>query len=86
MKRFILLAFLALTLPVVAQSKNAKAQLNVEGICNSCKARIEKAALGVKGVKYAQECKFTPAISYLRQEKNLYSTSTRGNRQGWSLQ
>jgi len=37
-----------------AQSKNAKAQLNVEGICNSCKARIEKAALGVKGVKYAQ--------------------------------
>ena len=54
MKRFILLAFLAFTLPVVAQSKNAKAQLNVEGICNSCKARIEKAALGVKGVKYAQ--------------------------------
>ena len=53
MKRFILLALLALTLPVVAQSKNAKAQLNVEGICNTCKARIEKAALGVKGVKYA---------------------------------
>ena len=48
------MALLALTLPVVAQRKNAKAQLNVEGICNSCKARIEKAALGVKGVKYAQ--------------------------------
>ena len=53
MKRFILLALLALTLPVVAQRKNAKAQLNVEGICNSCKARIEKAAYSVKGVKSA---------------------------------
>ena len=53
MKRFILLALLALTLPVVAQSKNAKAQLNVEGICNTCKARIEKAAYSVKGVKSA---------------------------------
>lgn len=52
MKKFILLAFLALSLPVLAQ--NAKAQLQVEGVCNSCKARIEKAALGVKGVKYAQ--------------------------------
>ena len=53
MKKFILLAFLALSLPVLAQNKNAKAQLQVEGVCNSCKARIEKAALGVKGVKYA---------------------------------
>ena len=54
MRTLIILAFLALTLSGVAQNKNAKAQLNVEGICNSCKSRIEKAALGVKGVKYAQ--------------------------------
>ena len=68
MKRFILLALLALTLPVVAQSKNAKAQLNVEGICNTCKARIEKAALGVKGVKYAQWNVDTHQLSLLLDE------------------
>ena len=68
MKRFIFLALLALTLPVVAQSKNAKAQLNVEGICNTCKARIEKAALGVKGVKYAQWNVDTHQLSLLLDE------------------
>ena len=68
MKRFILLALLALTLPVVAQRKNAKAQLNVEGICNSCKARIEKAALGVKGVKYAQWNVDTHQLSLILDE------------------
>ena len=68
MKRFIFLAFLALTLPVVAQSKNAKAQLNVEGICNTCKARIEKAALGVKGVKYAQWNVDTHQLSLILDE------------------
>ena len=69
MKRFILLAFLAFTLPVVAQSKNAKAQLNVEGICNTCKARIEKAALGVKGVKYAQWNVDTHQLSLVLDER-----------------
>lgn len=62
------MALLALTLPVVAQSKNAKAQLNVEGICNTCKARIEKAALGVKGVKYAQWNVDTHQLSLLLDE------------------
>ena len=68
MKRFILLALLVLTLPLVAQSKNAKAQLNVEGICNTCKARIEKAALGVKGVKYAQWNVDTHQLSLILDE------------------
>ena len=68
MKRFILLALLVLTLPVVAQSKNAKAQLNVEGICNTCKARIEKAALGVKGGKYAQWNVDTHQLSLILDE------------------
>ena len=62
------MALLAFTLPIVAQSKNAKAQLNVEGICNSCKARIEKAALGVKGVKYAQWNVDTHQLSLILDE------------------
>ena len=36
-----------------AQEKNKKLTMEVDGKCDMCKARIEKAALGVKGVKYA---------------------------------
>ena len=36
-----------------AQEKNKKMSFEVDGKCEMCKARIEKAALGVKGVKYA---------------------------------
>ena len=36
-----------------AQEKNKKMTFEVDGKCEMCKMRIEKAALGVKGVKYA---------------------------------
>ena len=36
-----------------AQEKNKKITMEVDGKCDMCKTRIEKAALGVKGVKYA---------------------------------
>jgi len=36
-----------------AQEKNKKLSMEVDGKCEMCKMRIEKAALGVKGVKYA---------------------------------
>lgn len=36
-----------------AQEKNKKLNMEVDGVCGMCKMRIEKAALGVKGVKYA---------------------------------
>ena len=35
------------------QDKNKKLSFEVDGKCEMCKNRIEKAALGVKGVKYA---------------------------------
>lgn len=38
---------------VMAQEKNKKLTMEVDGKCDMCKNRIEKAALGVKGVKYA---------------------------------
>ena len=48
---------LALTLLVgtisFAQNKNAKATVEVDGVCNMCKERIEKAAIKAKGVKVA---------------------------------
>lgn len=37
----------------MAQDKNKKLTMEVDGKCEMCKMRIEKAALGVKGVKYA---------------------------------
>ena len=37
----------------VAQNKNAKASLDVDGVCLMCKERIEKAAIRTKGVKSA---------------------------------
>lgn len=54
MKRVVLvlmLGFFATT--GFAQEKNKKLTMEVDGKCDMCKTRIEKAALGVKGVKYA---------------------------------
>ncbi|QCW98746.1 metal transporter [Aggregatimonas sangjinii] len=54
MKKLFLVLVLALTTTLAfAQDKNKKMTMEVDGKCDMCKARIEKAALGVKGVKYA---------------------------------
>ena len=56
MKSFLTFCFLAFSLFTFAQdkpSKNEKANLEVLGNCGMCKNRIEKAAISVKGVKYA---------------------------------
>ncbi len=54
MKKIILTFALAmLSLTTFAQEKNKKLTMDVNGKCEMCKKRIEKAALGVKGVKYA---------------------------------
>ena len=56
MKSFLTFCFLAFSLFTFAQdkpSKNEKANLEVLGNCGMCKERIEKAAISVKGVKYA---------------------------------
>ena len=36
-----------------AQNKNAKASMEVDGVCTMCKSRIEKACFKIKGVKSA---------------------------------
>lgn len=54
MKKIVsLIVILGFTLMSVAQEKNKKLLMDVDGKCDMCKSRIEKAALGVKGVKYA---------------------------------
>lgn len=44
---------LLVTTITFAQNKNAKAAIEVDGVCGMCKERIEKAAIRTKGVKSA---------------------------------
>ncbi|MEZ4779662.1 MAG: heavy-metal-associated domain-containing protein [Flavobacteriaceae bacterium] len=53
MKKFIVLILLFAGGLAQAQNKNAKATIEVDGVCGMCKMRIEKAALKTKGVKSA---------------------------------
>ena len=53
MKKVILIFTLFATTITFAQNKNAKASIEVDGICVMCKERIEKAAIRTKGVKSA---------------------------------
>ncbi|MCH3995609.1 MAG: cation transporter [Prevotella sp.] len=53
MKKMMVLMMSALLLSGAASAKVVKTTFKVGGVCNSCKARIEKAAQSVKGVKTA---------------------------------
>lgn len=53
MKKIILALTLFVGTVTFAQNKNAKATIEVDGVCNMCKERIEKAAIKAKGVKIA---------------------------------
>lgn len=53
MKKLVLAFTLLVTTITFAQNKNAKASIEVDGVCNMCKERIEKAAIRSKGVKSA---------------------------------
>jgi len=54
MKKLLIIALMLIGTLTFAQNKNAKASMEVDGICGMCKARIEKACLNTKGVKFAQ--------------------------------
>ena len=53
MKKIVITLALLITTISFAQNKNAKASIEVDGVCNMCKERIEKAAIKSKGVKSA---------------------------------
>ncbi|WP_273568129.1 heavy-metal-associated domain-containing protein [Maribacter halichondriae] len=52
-KIFLTLALVMFSFSIFAQEKNKKLTMEVDGKCEMCKNRIEKAVLGIKGVKYA---------------------------------
>lgn len=53
MKKVITILAVLIATVTYAQNKNAKASLEVNGVCLMCKTRIEKASLNTKGVKSA---------------------------------
>lgn len=54
MKRaIILISVLFMGAAGFGQNKNAKATIDVDGVCGMCKERIEKASIQAKGVKSA---------------------------------
>lgn len=53
MKKLVVVLTLLVTSFTFAQNKNARASIEVDGVCNMCKERIEKAAIKAKGVKSA---------------------------------
>lgn len=54
MKKTIILLLIGVTSSIsFAQDKNARTTIDVDGVCEMCKNRIEKAALKTKGIKSA---------------------------------
>ena len=53
MKKVIVLILMLVGTASFAQNKNAKATIEVDGVCMMCKTRIEKASIKTKGVKHA---------------------------------
>ena len=68
-KIFILILVLCSTTVLQAQDKNKKISFEVDGVCEMCKKRIEKAALGVKGVKFASWDIPTHELSLIYDER-----------------
>ncbi|WMI68310.1 heavy-metal-associated domain-containing protein [Mangrovimonas sp. YM274] len=53
MKKIIMSLMFLAGVAAMGQNKNAKASLEVDGVCMMCKDRIEKACIKTKGVKSA---------------------------------
>lgn len=53
MKNIVIVLVMVVGMTASAQNKNMKASIEVDGICEMCKTRIEKAAIKTTGVKSA---------------------------------
>ncbi len=77
MRKLMTLVVLFMTISLSAQDRNAKGALEVDGVCGMCKARIEKAAIkvtGVKSVKWSVETHKLDVI-YDARKTNLDSVA-----------
>jgi copper chaperone CopZ len=69
MKKILGIAILLMATFSFAQNKNAKATLDVDGVCMMCKDRIEKASIKAKGVKIADWNVETHELKLIYNEK-----------------
>lgn len=69
MKKLLVIALMLTGTLTFAQNKNAKASMEVDGICGMCKARIEKACLNTKGVKFAEWSVETHELKLIYDER-----------------
>ncbi|TXD84557.1 heavy-metal-associated domain-containing protein [Subsaximicrobium wynnwilliamsii] len=77
MKKLVFTLTVLISTLTFAQNKNAKASLEVDGVCDMCKERIEKAAISTKGVKSAKWSVATHELKLIFDERktNLDSIS-----------
>ena len=77
MKQFITILALLILNVTFAQDKNARATIEVDGVCGMCKKRIETAAVNTEGVKSAVWSIQTHelALIYDESKTNLESIS-----------
>ncbi len=79
MKKALIILFIMFGLGVQAQNKNAKAVVEVDGVCMMCKQRIEKAAIKSKGVKSAVWNVKTHELSLIFDERKTTLAEIQGN-------
>ena len=70
MKKILIIVTFLIASIGYAQNKNAKASLEVDGVCMMCKERIEKAAIKTKGVKSAIWNVKTHELKLIFDERN----------------
>lgn len=75
MKNVIVVLVLLVGTMSFAQNRNAKATMEVDGVCNMCKERIEKAAIKAKGVKIANWDVHTHELNLIFDERKTSLTA-----------
>ncbi len=75
MRQILTFILLVIGTTMFAQNKNAKTTMEVDGVCGMCKARIEKACLNTKGVKYAQWQIDTHELQLIFDERKTDTTT-----------
>lgn len=68
-KLLIVIGIMLVSITTQAQQKNAKISFEVNGICEMCKDRIEKATLQTKGVKFCSWSIDTHQLSLIIDER-----------------
>ncbi|MEL6813018.1 MAG: cation transporter [Bacteroidota bacterium] len=79
MKRLVIIVLLLAGVTLQAQNKNAKAAIEVDGVCLMCKSRIEKASFKTKGVKHADWDVKTHVLRLIFDERKTSLDSIQAN-------